>query len=191
MEATLRQERLMKLFDQILGAINSPSQQASSGQLANILNTVQQLSSSYNTNPSTMQSLMSIVGNYVRSGLQQKRSRDGYDQTQAFVNQYSGASPNPQAVSGLFSNNQIEQLAQFAAQRTGLNPNMIVQMLPILVPVVLNLLQSGSRVQNAPSGTQSSQNTVLDAFLDANGDGEVNIADVMQLAGRYLGQSRY
>ncbi|OKH29210.1 DUF937 domain-containing protein [Chroogloeocystis siderophila] len=183
----------MGLFDQILGAINNPSQQASSGQLVNILNTVQQLSNSYHTNPSTMQSLMSIVGNYVRSGLQQKRSRDGYDQTQAFVNQYSGASPNPQAVSGLFSQSQIQQLAQFAAQRTGLNPNMIVQMLPILVPVVLNLLQSGSRVQNAPvANTQTNnRNTVLDTFLDANGDGEVDIADAIQLAGRYLGQSRF
>ncbi|PIG92333.1 DUF937 domain-containing protein [Gloeocapsopsis sp. IPPAS B-1203] len=181
----------MKLFDQILGAINNPSQQASSGQLANILNTVQQLSSSYNTNPSTMQTLMSVVGSSVRSGLQQKRSRDGYDQTQAYVNQYSGASPSPQAVSGLFSQNQVQQLAQLAAQRTGLNPNMIVQMLPILVPIVLNLLQSGSRAQNAPNNPQTSQNTVLDTFLDANGDGEVDIADVMQLAGRYLGQSRF
>lgn len=176
----------MGLFDQILNAINEPSQQASSGQLANILGTVQQLSSNYNTNPSTMQSLLSIVGNSVRSGLQQKRDRDGYDQTQAFVNQYSGSSPNPQAVAGLFSQNQIQQLAQFAAQRTGVNPNLIVQMLPLLVPVVLNLLQTGNRVQNPQSG----QNTVLSAFLDANRDGEVDIADVMQLAGRYLGQSR-
>lgn len=181
----------MRLFDQILGAINNPSQQASSGQLANILNTVQQLSGSYNTNPSTMQMLLSIVGSQVRSGLQQKRSRDGYDQTQAYVNQYSGASPSPQAVSGLFSQNQIQQIAQMAAQRTGLNPNMIVQMLPILVPIVLNLLQSGSRAQNAPSNAPiTSRNNVLDAFLDANGDGEVDIADVMQLAGRYLNQSR-
>jgi len=37
-------EKLMGLFDQIINAIDDPNQQASSGQLANIFNTTQQLS---------------------------------------------------------------------------------------------------------------------------------------------------
>ena len=180
-------QAIMGLFDQILNAITSPEQQASSGDLSSILGTVQQLSNNYGTNPSTMQSLLSIVGNYVRSGLQQKRSIDGYDRTQAFVNQYSGAYPNPQAVNGLFSHQQIAQIAQIAAQQTGLNPNLVQQMLPMLVPVVLNLLQGGNRMQNPQGG----RNPVLDAFLDADRDGDVDIADAMQMAGRYLNQRRY
>jgi len=86
------------------------------------------------------------VGNYVRAALQQKRSTNGYEEAQAVVNQYSGTYPNPAHT--LFSPHQEQQLAQDAAQRTGLNAGTIQAMLPILVPLVLNLLQTGSRVQN-------------------------------------------
>jgi hypothetical protein len=56
-------------------------------------------------------------------------------------------------------------------------------MLPILVPLVLKFLQSGNNTQN-PQGS----NPVLNTFLDADGDGDVDIADAMQMAGRYMGR---
>jgi len=59
-----------------------------------ILSTMQQMSDSYGADPSTVQSL-SIVGNYVRTALQQKRSTDGNQEAQAVVNQYSGTIPIP------------------------------------------------------------------------------------------------
>lgn len=174
----------MGLFDQIINAIDNPNQKASSGQLATILGTVQQLSDSYGTNPSTVQSTMSIVGNYVRSALQQKRSAEGDEQAQSVVDQYSGTYPNPQAVHTLFSPSQVEQMASVVAQRTGLNAGTIQQMLPILVPLVLNMLQTGTNTQNPQGGA----NPVLNSFLDADRDGDVDVADAMQLAGHYLGQ---
>ena len=172
----------MGLFDQIINSIDNSNQEASSGQLATILGTMQQLGDSYGADPSRVQSALSIVGNYVRSALQQKRATDGNEEAQAVVNQYSGTYPNPQAVHTLFSPNQQEQVAQDAAQRTGLNVNTIQQMLPILVPVVLNLLQTGTRTQNPQGGS----NPVLSAFLDADRDGDVDIADAMHMAGRYF-----
>ena len=172
----------MGLLDQILSAVDNPNQQANTGQLASILNTVQQLSNSYHTNPSTMQSALSIVGNYVRSALQQKRAEAGYEGAQSIVNQYSGTYPNPQAVDALFGSYQIQQIVQAVAQRTGLNANSILEMLPILVPVVLNLLRTGSNTQHPQRGG----NPVLNSFLDADRDGDVDIADAMMMAGRYL-----
>lgn len=174
----------MGLFDQVINAIDNSNQQGSSGQLASILSTVQQLSSSYGTDPSTMQSALSIVGNYVRSSLQQKRATDGNEEAQAVVNQYSGTYPNPQAVHSLFSPHQQEQVAQKVAQMTGLNLGTIQQMLPILVPLVLNLLQTGSPMQNPKRGG----NPVLNAFLDADRDGDVDVADAMNLASRHFGR---
>lgn len=174
----------MGLFDHIISAVDNSHQQASPGQLSTILSTVQQLSDSYGTNPSTVQSVLSIVGNYVRSSLQQKRSTGGQEEAQALVNQYSGTYPNPQAVNTLFSPNQVEQIAAVVQERTGLNAGTIQAMLPILVPLVLNLLQSGAHTQNLQSGA----NPVLSGFLDADQDGDVDIADAMQLAGRYLSQ---
>ena len=172
----------MGLFDKIINAIDNSNQEASSGQMATILSTMQQLSDSYGADPSKVQSVLSIVGNYARSALQQKRATDGEQEAQAVVNQYSGTYPNPQAVHSLFSPNQEEQIAQDAAQQTGLNMGMIQEMLPILVPLVLNLLQTGTREQNPQGGS----NPVLNAFLDADRDGDVDIADAMHMAGRYF-----
>jgi len=50
--------------------------------MATILSTMQQLSDSYGAEPSTVQSVLSIVGNYVRAALQQKRSTNGYEEAQ-------------------------------------------------------------------------------------------------------------
>ena len=174
----------MGLFDKVMSAMGNSNEAATSGQLASILSTVQQVSSSYGTNPSTTQALLSIVGNHVRGALQQKRSSEGNEQAQAYVNQFSGSYPNPSAVHGLFSRNQEENLTRDASQRTGLNIGTIQQMLPILVPIVLNLLQTGTRSQNPRGGG----NPVLNAFLDADRDGDVDIADIMHHASRHFGR---
>lgn len=172
----------MNLFNHILSAIDNPAQQASSGQLTNILSTVGQLSNNAHTDPDKVQGLMSIVGKYVRPALQQKRESEGEQQAQSFINQFSGVNPSNQAVDLLFSVPQIQQLIQEAERRTGLNPNLIQSMLPTLVPLVLNFLQTGATTDSAQGA-----NPVLSAFLDSDGDGDVDIADAMKMAGRYLG----
>jgi hypothetical protein len=176
-------EKVMGLFDQVLGAIANPNQQASPGQIGEILSTVNQLSNNANTDPSTIQSVLSIVGNYARSALQQKRQNEGEQQTQGFINQFGGTNPSTQAVQLLFSTPQIQQIVQEVAQRTGLSSGTIQAMLPILVPLVLKFLQTGNNTQQ-PQGS----NPVLNSFLDADNDGDVDIADAMQMAGRYMGR---
>jgi hypothetical protein len=120
----------------------------------------------------------------VRSALQQKQATEGNQAAQNVVNQFGGTSPNPQAVNSLFAPFLQQQLAETVAQRTGLNAGMVQQLLPILVPVVLNLLKSGSNSQNPQAGG----NPVLNSFLDSDRDGDVDIMDAIQLASRYLGR---
>lgn len=174
----------MGLFDQIINAIDNSNQQGNAGQLDNILNTVQQVSNNTGTDPSTVQSALGIVGNYVRSALQEKQAIEGNQAAQSVVNQFGGTSPNSQAVNSLFAPFLQQQLAETVAQRTGLNAGMVQQLLPILVPVVLNLLKSGANSQNPQAGG----NPVLNSFLDSDGDGDVDITDAIQLASRYLGR---
>lgn len=171
----------MSLFDQILSAIDNPNQQASPDQLDHVLAGVQQVSGQYGVSPSVTQMLLTMVGNQVRSSLQQRRNSQSMEQTQATVNQYSGTTPNTQAVQELLSPMQQQQLTQSAAQQTGLNAGTIQAMLPILVPLVLNLLQSGASTH----GPQS-VNPILNTFLDSNQDGTVDMGDVVGLAGRFL-----
>ena len=174
----------MGLFDQILGAVANPNQQGSLGQLGGIINTVQQLSDRTGTDPSTIQSVLSIVGGQVRSALQDKQATDGNEATQTLVNQYAGTSPNPEAVDSLFSPDIQQQVAEVAAQRTGLDAGIVQQLLPLAVPLVLKFLQSGANATNPQAGG----NPVLNSFLDADGDGDVDIADAIQMASRYIRQ---
>ncbi|BAY09253.1 DUF937 domain-containing protein [Calothrix sp. NIES-2098] len=173
----------MGLFDQILGAVANPNQQGNLGQLGNIISTVDQLSNSTGADPSTIQSVLSVVGSQVRSALQQKQATEGNEAVQSTVNEFAGTSPNSQAVYSVFGGG-IQQVAEIVAQRTGLDAGMIQQLLPYVVPVVLNFLQSGANAQNPQAGG----NPVLNSFLDADNDGDVDIADAMQLASRHLGR---
>lgn len=173
----------MGFFDQILNAVNDPNQQASPDQLSGILNTVQQLSGSQGTDPGTTQTALSLVGSYVRSALQQKQQTEGAAQAQAAVNQYAGTGFNPQAVQAILGPVMQQQLVQDLIQRTGLSPDTVQSMLPVLVPVVLNLLQSGNNTQNPQAG-----NPVLNAFLDSDRDGDVDLGDALGVASRFLTQ---
>lgn len=173
----------MGLFDQIIGAVANPNQQGSLGQLGSIINTVGQISNSTGVDPSTIQSVLSVVGGQVRSALQEKQATDGNEAVQNIVSQFAGTSPDSQAVDSVFSPEAQQQVAEVAAQRTGLDAGIIQQILPLLVPVVLNFLQSGASAQNSHGGG----NSVLNSFLDADNDGDVDIADAIQLASRHLG----
>ncbi len=172
----------MGLFDQIIGAIANPNQQANPTELDGIVGAVHQLASDYNLDPATAQTVFSMVGSQVRSALQEQRAAAGTEQAQAIVNQYSGTLPNPQAVAALFPPEWQARIIQEISQRTGMNSATIQMMLPMLIPIVLNLLKTGASAQNPQQGA----NPVLNNFLDADGDGDVDVADAIMMAGRYL-----
>ncbi|MBD1869790.1 DUF937 domain-containing protein [Cyanobacteria bacterium FACHB-471] len=175
----------MGLFDQIVSAIDNPNQQANPSQLGSIINTVQQLSNNQGVDSSQTQTLLSTVGGYVRSALQQQQAAGGRSNAEAIVNQYSGTSPNAAAVQALFSPAQQQQVAQAISQKTGINAETILAMLPTLIPIVLQLLQSGANKQGSQASGGGS-NSVLSTFLDSDGDRDVDIGDAISLASRFL-----
>lgn len=179
----------MGLFDQVLGAISNPNQQASNDQLGSILGTVQQLAGNQGLDTGSTQTMMSMLGSYVRSSLRQQRQTQGIGQAEAIVNQYGGTSPNVDAVQALFSPTQQQQISQVIAQRIGANPQLVASLLPMLVPIVLNFLKTGASRPEAPTRGAGS-NSVLNSFLDTDNDGDVDIADAMSMANRYLNQPR-
>ncbi|NEP89827.1 MAG: hypothetical protein F6K18_25035 [Okeania sp. SIO2C2] len=172
----------MGLFDQIVGAINNPNQEASTSQLSSILGTVQQLSGNLGGDSGATQVAMSMLSGYVRSALQQKREESGNGAVQAIINQFAGTDPNPQAVESLFSANQITGIVQSISEKTGFDLSQIQNLLPTLVPLILNLLKTGNDTQNP----NQASNNVLNSFLDADGDGDVDISDMMGMASRFL-----
>ena len=177
----------MSLFDQILGAINNPEQEASTNQLGNIVDTLQQYCRNSNAKSTDIQSAMSIVGNFTRSALQQQRQTQGSSQVNQLINQFAGNRANSQVLQTLFNTPQLQQMIQQINRTTGLDSQTIMTLLPILVPLVLNLLKTGNKKVNSPSySTNAANNTVLNGFLDADGDGDVDVVDAINMASRYL-----
>lgn len=180
-------EFTMSLLNLILNAIDNPEQEASTGQLSDIIRTVQQVSSTTQANPSAIESAMSILGKYTKSALQEKRNQQGEAVVEQVVNQYGGTQANPEAVSSIFSPNQLDKILAEIEARTGINQNQLKSLIPLLLPLVLNFLKTGnSRNNSSVNSPNPPQNSVLSGFLDTDGDGDVDIMDAMSLARRYL-----
>ena len=173
----------MGLFDKIMGAVSDPNLLANTNELVKIASTAQQLSNNLGVDPGTVNTAMSVVGNFTKSALQQKRAEEGEQAAQSLVHRFSGLHASPEAIKALFSSTQVSQMINLISQKTGLDVSMISNILPMLVPMVLDFLNTGANVQNPAGGG----NPVLNNFLDADGDGDVDIADAMQMAGRFLG----
>ena len=173
----------MSIVNQILSAIDNPELEASGSQLGSILDTVQQLSGEYHTNSDAIQSAMSIVGNYTKSALKEQQSNGGATQINQLVNQFGGTHANSQVLSALFNSSQVQEMVAKISSRTGMSSKTIMTLLPILVPLVLNLLKAGSNKLNI-----SAQNPVVKDFLDSDGDGDVDLTDAINMAYRYLGR---
>ncbi len=174
----------MALMDALMGAIVNPGQQGNMGQVANIFGMVQQITGAQQgLDAGTTASAMSALGGLAKSALQQKQSEGGLEMVEALLNQHAGTSPSEAAVSALFGQGQQAQVAQTIAQKTGLDANVIIGLLPMAVPLVLQLLQQGaSKQQAAPGG-----NSVLNAFMDGDRDGDVDFGDLLGQASKFLG----
>ena len=176
-------DSLMSLFDAILGAVNNPNQQASVSQLGNLVGMVQQVSGENGMDAATTQSVMSMVGNAVQSGLQNHSQANGIDATQTLVDQLSGGNTSQNAIASLIPLDLQRQVSSAIASQTGLDAGMIQSMLPSLIPVVLGMLQSGAPQNGAQ---EAGSNPLLNMFLDGNHDGNLDVGDAMGLAMKFM-----
>ena len=174
----------MGLFDQVVSAINDPDKQASASQIGQVFSAVQQMGQQNNTSPDAMQTAASVLGGYLRSSLQETRNSQGEAAVQNLVQQGTQSGLAGQVLGQLLNSGQQAQVVQAISQKTGMNSQQIQAMLPMLVPVVMQMLNSGATRQGAASG---GNNPVLNAFLDADGDGDVDMGDMLKMAGRFAG----
>jgi hypothetical protein len=168
----------MSLFDQILGAVNNPEQQGSMDQLGSLVNMAQQVSGQNGMDPAMMQTVMSMLGGTVQSGLQQHSESNGVDATQNLVQQLgASATAHPEMIASFIPPEIQQQICGAIAQRTGLDAGLVQGMLPSLIPVAMNMLQGGA---------SQSGNPLLNMFLDKNHDGQLDMGDAMGLAMQFM-----
>jgi hypothetical protein len=176
----------MDLFDAFMGAIDNPQQTASVDQLGGILNTVQQLGGQNGIDPSMMQTVMSMVGGQVQSSLQDQNSTMGPEHVQNLLGQFAGGSASSAAVSALLNPQMQQQLAGAISQKTGLDANMIIGLLPMLVPVAMQFLQGGAPASVPAGAAPAGSNPLLNMVLDQNHDGNLDLGDAMNVAAQFM-----
>jgi hypothetical protein len=174
----------MDLFDAFMGAVANPQQAASVDQLGGLLGTVQQLSGQNGIDPAMMQTVMSMVGGQVQNSLQEQHSTMGADHVQNLVGQFAGGNASSGAVGALLNPQTQQQLAGAIGQKTGLDPNMLIGLLPMLVPVAMQFLNAGNNA-SAPAGAAAG-NPLLNMFLDKNHDGNLDLGDAMGVAAQFM-----
>jgi hypothetical protein len=191
----------MGLFYEILSSINDPNREGSVEQLGSIVNSVRQLADNYGVDASTMQTVMSTVGKQMRSALKQESSEGtqqlggllgniagggigqlGQGQLGNLGNLVGGSNFNMAAIESLIPAQLRQQMVLSIAQKTGMNLDSIKDMLPTLIPTVLNLLKMGA----SNSGAPNINNPLLQSFLDSDGDGDTDLGDVLKFANRFL-----
>jgi hypothetical protein len=171
----------MGLFDQVMKAVADPSRQASASQLTEILGAAKQIGQQTNADSNTMQQAMSVIGGFVRSSLQEKRASDGDAAAQALIEQ--GAANGAAVIPQLFNNAQLNEIVAAVSQKTNLNPNQVQGILPMALPLVMRFLSSGNKKGGA---AVTDNNPILTAFLDGDGDGDVDMGDMLGMAGKFM-----
>ncbi|MGB3788065.1 MAG: DUF937 domain-containing protein [Phormidesmis sp.] len=171
----------MGLFDQVMKAVADPSKQASIGQLTQILGSAKQIANENNADADTMQQAMSVIGGFVRSSLKDTRKAQGDDAAQALIEE--GSNNGAAVISKLFNNAELAEMISVVAQKTNLNASQVQRILPVALPLVMKFLSSG----NAKGGAaKTTSNPILTAFLDGDSDGDVDMGDLLGMAGKFM-----
>ena len=172
----------MSMFFDILSAINNPSQQGSVPQLADIINSVQNLTSLSGIQPTQLQTMVSEVGNLIRPVLRQQQTTIGSGRLNNLISEVGTNGVNGSAFQSLFSTQQMQQMSETIVQKTGMSPNLIQNTLPTVTNAVLGLLRMGTP-QTAAWGNS---NPLLSSFLDSDKNGDTDLSDAFKFANRFL-----
>ena len=171
----------MGLFDQVMKAVADPSRQASASQLTNILGAAKQVGAQNNADSGTMQQAMSVIGGFVRSSLKDKRQAEGDSAAQSLIEE--GSANGAAVIPKLFNNSQLTEMISAVTSKTSLNTNQVQGILPMVLPLVMQFLSTGNKKGGAAA---TGSNPILTAFLDGDGDGDVDMGDMLGMAGKFM-----
>jgi hypothetical protein len=167
----------MSLFQTILSSIENPNHAGSSQDLGGLTGLAQLIPGG----GQNLQPLLGALGQHLQSALQEQQQNEGPAAAQRTVtNLAQQQNVGVDQIQNLLGADRFNGLVGDVAQKTGINSQLILEFLPVLIPVVMRLLASGNNQNNAQA-----PNPVLNHFLSGNQDGAV-LGEVFQLASQFL-----
>ncbi len=170
----------MSLFQTILESIENPNHAGSQQDLHGLLNLAQLLPGVQGTQQQ-VQPILSVLGSHLQDALNQKQQTDGPAAVQQTVSNLSQPGAGLQEIENLFGQERFNALIGGIGKRTGLDPQLVLQFLPALIPIVMKLLATGTHQTDSKA-----PNPVLNNFLGSNQSGGALLNEVFQLASQFL-----
>ena len=175
----------MSLFDTILSSINDPSRKTQASDLSGLLAAFTKGTSKQAGAPaSSSVDLAGVVGSLLKPVLKQTQAQSGLQGVDSLLGSLQN-NASPAGLKNILGASQVDQIVGVAAQKTGLNAQTILGLLPTVLPAVVGLLQSGKST-GASGAASLGNNPILTQFLDSDGDGDVDMADLLKLGSKFL-----
>src|SRR5260370_42091640 len=169
----------MSFIDSIISAIQSPQHTGSNQdlqRLASIAGMIPGLQGA----EQQIKPMLSVLGPHLQDVLNEQKQTQGAAAAQQTVTDLSQPGVGVQELQNLFGADRFHRIINQISQATGLNSQMMLPPLPLLVPVIMQLLATGTH-QASPQAP----NQVLNHFLGGQNGGAL-LNEVFQLASQYI-----
>ncbi|MGK7943024.1 MAG: DUF937 domain-containing protein [Microcystaceae cyanobacterium] len=170
----------MGLFFDLLSSINDPNTEGSVDQLSSAVSTIRQISEENGIEEGQMQTVLSTLGSTIRPMLKQQAAANDTSSVESMLGDLAQGGGGS-ALDGLVSGLLTQQIVGELSQKTGISEGQLQHIVPLLLPVLLNVLNVGKPKEGVSQG-----NPLLNSFLDSDGDGDVDLGDMFALSKRFL-----
>jgi hypothetical protein len=169
----------MSLFDSIISAIQSPQHAGSNQDLQSLVNVTSMIPGLQGTGQQ-IQPILNVLGPHLQDVLNQQKQTAGAAAAQQTVTNLSQQGVSVQELQNLFGADRFNGIISEISQATGLNSQLILSALPVVVPVIMQVLATGTHQTNSQAPNQ-----VLNQFLSGQNGGAL-LNEVFQLASRFI-----
>jgi hypothetical protein len=195
----------MNFFDVLVSSIQDPQSATQKSDLEGLLGAL--LGGAPGTAPAqarqipsgAAEGLAGTIGSALKPALREAGQQGGIEGIDALLGSLKQNANSPQALERTLGRERMDQMATQAQQKSGLPVDAIMSMLPVIIPALVGLLQSGARADAAPSASSAqtgataddpfaalASNPLLKGFLDSDGDGDVDMQDLVRLGPKFL-----
>lgn len=187
----------MNFFDVLVSSIQDPEAATQKSDLEGLLGALTggTQSGSSPLPQGAAEGLAGSIGSALKPALREASQSGGMQGIDALLGSLEQNANSPQKLEHTLGRERMEQMVGAAQQKSGLSPDVIMSMLPVVLPAVVALLKSGARsgAPSAQSGAAAgdplgalASNPLLKSFMDSDGDGDVDMTDLIAMGSKFL-----